>query len=135
MVTLEDALFFLEARLGAQQLTDVQELVFCQCWQGKTYPDIAAQSGYAPDHIKFVGFKLWGLLSDIMDEKITKSNVHAVFRRQIQKHQSTGASQTGILALRVPTKPSRSALMLLSSTQTTKALCHQAAERQSVTVC
>jgi hypothetical protein len=135
MVTLEDALFFLEVRLGTQQLTDVQELVFCQCWQGKTYPDIAAQSGYAPDHIKFVGFKLWGLLSDIMDEKITKSNVHAVFRRQIQKHQSIEASQTGVLTLSGPTTPPRNALTVLSSPQTSKVLCRQAAERQSIAAC
>jgi len=81
MMTVEEALIQLTAILKQKRLNDVQELVFCKSWSGSSYKEIAEQAGYDPEYIKLVGFQLWNLLSKVLGEKVTKSNIHAVLRR------------------------------------------------------
>jgi hypothetical protein len=59
--------------LKPERLNNVQEVVFRQSWEGKTYLEIATSLGYDTDYIRDVGSKLWKLLSKAFGEKITYS--------------------------------------------------------------
>jgi len=86
-MTFEKALIQLTAILGQKRLNDVQELVFCRSWSGSSYKEIAEQAGYDPEYIKLVGFQLWNLLSKVLGEKVTKSNIHSVLTRNSLSYQ------------------------------------------------
>ena len=81
-MTVAEALAILDAVLKPSSLNDLQELVFRKSWEGQTYLEIAESSGYDPSYIKDVGFRLWQLLSETFDEKVTKSNVRSLLRRR-----------------------------------------------------
>ncbi|MEB3831710.1 NB-ARC domain-containing protein [Phormidium sp. CCY1219] len=81
----EDALGIIDKIIKPQRLNDVQELVFCQSWCGKSYQEIALEGGYDPDYIKDVGSKLWQLLSQAIGERVTKRNLHAVLRHYTEQ--------------------------------------------------
>lgn len=81
-----DALLLIDDLLHPQRLTHIQQIVFSQSWVGRTYSDIASQSGYAPDYIKIVGSQLWQDLSEAIGEKVTKKNVESVLRQY--RHRS-----------------------------------------------
>lgn len=85
-MTPEEALVLVDNLIEPERLNAVQELVLHQCWLGQTYQEIAVNSGYDADYIRVVGSRLWQTLSDISGEKITKNNLHAVFR-QLSKQQ------------------------------------------------
>ncbi|MEM8675048.1 MAG: hypothetical protein AAGF83_14410, partial [Cyanobacteria bacterium P01_G01_bin.67] len=76
-----DAISALHRLLGTSQLTDVKVLVFRLSWSGKTYTQIAEQSGYDDDYIRVVGFRLWRLLSKKLKTKVTKKNLRSVLQR------------------------------------------------------
>jgi hypothetical protein len=57
-------------------LNNLQELIFRQSWEGKSYQEITASEGYDPNYIKDVGFKLWQLLSKALREKISKLGIN-----------------------------------------------------------
>ncbi|MBW4555415.1 MAG: pentapeptide repeat-containing protein [Trichormus sp. ATA11-4-KO1] len=80
-MTVEEALVIVESILGKASLNDLQEIIFRQSWQQKTYPEIAEEFGYDADYIKIVGFRLWKSLSQAMGEKVTKDNLRASLRR------------------------------------------------------
>ena len=80
----EDAIELIEQRLERGKLTNVQEAVLKGTWEGKTYTQIAAQSGYDHGHIKDVGSELWRLLSSLLGEKVTKNNLYGVLVRTAQ---------------------------------------------------
>lgn len=80
-MTLEEALAALEMILGKGSLNDLQEMIVRQSWEQKTYPEIAASSGYDDGYVKYVGFQLWKTLSDALGERVSKNNFRAVLRR------------------------------------------------------
>ena len=80
----EDAIELIEQRLERGKLTTVQEAVFNGTWEGKTYAQIATQSGYDHGHIKDIGADLWRLLSSVLGEKVTKNNLYGVLFRTTQ---------------------------------------------------
>ena len=83
-ITVEEALVLVDAALKQERLNNLQELIFRQSWEGKSYQEIAASFDYDPHYIKDVGFKLWQLLSKAFGEKITKKNFQSVLRRRAQ---------------------------------------------------
>ncbi len=83
-MNLEEALAILDGLLQQESLNDVQELVFRQTWEGKTYAEIAEETNYDPDYIKYVGYQLWKVLSKATEEKVTKGNFKSVLRRKSQ---------------------------------------------------
>jgi hypothetical protein len=87
---VEEALVFLDRVLPKEGLSDLQELVFRQCWEGKTYAEIGESSGYDTNYIKDVGSKLWKLLSKALGEPVTKSNLQAVLRRTQKRAEQSG---------------------------------------------
>jgi WD40 repeat protein len=85
MLSADEALALLDKLLVGQKLKDIQELVFRYAWQGWTYPQIAAHAGYDTGHIRDVGAQLWQQLTQVFGEQVTKNNLQAVLRRQIQQ--------------------------------------------------
>ncbi|MBD1848208.1 PD40 domain-containing protein, partial [Cyanobacteria bacterium FACHB-63] len=80
-MTPEAAIALIEQLLEQRRLTRVQEIVFRQSWEGKTYAEMARDCQYDPGHLKDVGSDLWRSLSVALNEKITKTNFHSVIRR------------------------------------------------------
>jgi WD40 repeat protein len=89
-ITLEEALVIIDTVLAPNSLNDLQELVFCQTWNGLSYAKIAESEGYDSEYIKHVGFQLWRSLSEAFGEKINKSNFRSVLRRYLVNYQSQG---------------------------------------------
>jgi len=80
-MTIEQALRIVDRLLHRRRLKNIEELLFRQAWEGKTYAQIADNSGYDASYVRDVGYKLWQDLSTAIGERVTKSNVHVVFRR------------------------------------------------------
>jgi hypothetical protein len=77
----DEALVILDQLLPDYGLSNLQETVFCQVWEGKTYAEIAEACSYEHSYIRDVGFRLWQDLSAALGQKISKSNVKAVLSR------------------------------------------------------
>ena len=87
-MTADEAVTFIELSLEERSLTRVEQSVFLGVWQGLSYSEIAKQTGYDAGYIKLVSHKLWHLLTDTFGEKITKSTVQNVIRRQMQSKKA-----------------------------------------------
>lgn len=81
-MTVEEALTIVEKLLEQHCLSNLQELVFRQCWEGKTYPEIAVQADYDTNYIRNVGWQLWQLLSETTGKKVSKTNIRSVLKRE-----------------------------------------------------
>ena len=78
----------LKNSISNKNLLDIQELVFRQCWSGLSYQEIADRSGYDYDYIKHTGAKLWKILSQLLNKKVTKSNIQSILRQYWQEQQT-----------------------------------------------
>ncbi len=87
-MNIEEALAIVESLLKETTLNDLQEVIFRECWEQKTYPEIAQNLGYDADYVKLVGFQLWKMLSDILGVKVTKNNFRSALKRQAKQHNS-----------------------------------------------
>lgn len=87
----EEALALLDQLLTVT-LSNLQETVFCQVWDNKTYAEIADEYNYEHSYIRDVGFKLWQLISESLGQKVSKSNVKAVLTRYARIQQATSIS-------------------------------------------
>ncbi len=63
------------------KLKDAQAKVLLQIYEGKSYREIGVNLGYDPDYIKQVAANLWQVLSGIVKEKVSKSNICSVMQR------------------------------------------------------
>ncbi|AFY43419.1 tetratricopeptide repeat protein [Nostoc sp. PCC 7107] len=84
----EAALAWLETIIPAQtgeRLSDLQKVILGQVWLGRKYLDIAHAYGCTEGHVKDVSSQLWKLLSQVLREKITKSNCRATLERVLRK--------------------------------------------------
>ncbi|NJK76965.1 MAG: pentapeptide repeat-containing protein [Microcoleus sp. SU_5_6] len=90
-MTVDEALAIVETVLDDdEQLNDVQELIFKQCWEGRqSYEEIANLSQYDDEYIKSAAAKLWKLLSEAFEEKVKKNNLKAVLKRYFRRQQIT----------------------------------------------
>lgn len=88
----EHAISLLHQLLESEKLNDVQELVFRLSWQGKTYQQIAEESNYNDDYIRDIGFRLWRSLSQKLEIKVSKKNIHVVFTDYVTDHLETRES-------------------------------------------
>lgn len=86
-IVTSQALKIVEQTLDPDRLNTVEELVLKECWTGKTYQEIAIDSGYDSDYIRVVGSRLWQNLSVAFAEKVTKNNFKSVLRQQSRKSQ------------------------------------------------
>lgn len=86
-MTVEEALVIIETALDYDRLNKVQELVFRQSWEGRSYAEIAKSADYEVDYIKDAGAKLWKLLSQALGEKVKKDNIQSVLKRYLRRTQ------------------------------------------------
>ena len=85
----DEALTLLDQLLPNYALSNLQETVFSQVWENKTYAEIAEECGYEHNYIRDVGFRLWQILSEALDQKVSKSNIKAVLGRYARTSQRT----------------------------------------------
>lgn len=65
-----------------KSLNDIQRKVFSGIWEGKTYEEIANETGYTPGAIaKDIAHKFWKLLSEALGEKVRKNNFKVAMER------------------------------------------------------
>jgi hypothetical protein len=81
---VEDILQAVERILQDKPLASIQWFVFSQSWLGKTYGEMAQESGYRDNYIKEVGSELWQDLSVALGKKITKKNLHLALNKYLQ---------------------------------------------------
>lgn len=105
MITIEEALYVVDNAIQPERLNSVQELILTQCWSGKTYQEIAEASGYDSDYVRVVGSRLWQLLSEAFNEKITKNNFRSILRQQTGKIEEKAWVKGSISALELPNTP------------------------------
>lgn len=77
-------------------LSDLQRIILAAALEEsrKTYDQIAEECGYSPKYVKQdVAPKLWQLLSQILDQKITKFNVRSILEQQM-RHQTSSVKSS-----------------------------------------
>ncbi|NJP12109.1 MAG: ATP-binding protein [Leptolyngbyaceae cyanobacterium RU_5_1] len=89
-MSIEEALAAIEQVLERGRLSKVEGIVVRQCWEGRSYLEIAQAFGYDAGYIKDTGYRLWKCLSEACGEKVTKQNFKGVLKRFIQ-HQAASA--------------------------------------------
>ena len=106
---VDEALALLDELLPNHPLSNLQETVFSQVWEGKTYAEIAEACSYEHNYIRDVGFRMWQTLSEALGQKISKSNIKAVLGRYARNRQSQIAAKSTALpdarVLEFPTGP------------------------------
>ncbi len=85
-LTADDALAIAEFVMDYDRFNEVQEIVFRQSWEGKSYQEMAKVTDYDEAYLKAVGFKLWKKLSKKFGEKVKKENLQAVIKRYLKHH-------------------------------------------------
>lgn len=80
-ISVERALEILEQ--AKVDLSEVQQMVFKQTWEGRSYQEIAKNSGYQFSYIRDIGYRLWQLLSTTFEQKVTKNNIQQVLKHYI----------------------------------------------------
>lgn len=91
---IEEALAAIERRLDRGYLSKTEAMVFWQCWEGRSYSEIAQTSAYDRDYIKDTGYRLWQRLSEAYGEKVTKQNFKGVLRRVMERDRSASTVST-----------------------------------------
>ena len=86
-MTVDEAITIAETALNYDRLNKVQELVFRQSWEGRSYGEIAKTTGYQYDYIKATGYELWKLLSQVLGEKVKQNNLKSVLKRYLRRSQ------------------------------------------------
>lgn len=81
----DEALALLDHLLPGCTFSNLQETIFSQVWEGKTYAEIAESCGYDHSYIRDVGFRLWQSLSESLNQKVSKSNVRAILERHARQ--------------------------------------------------
>lgn len=89
-MTGDEALERVEQVLERGKLNQLQELVFREAWNGRSYGDMAKASGYDAGYIKDTGSKLWQMLSKVYGVKVTKQNLQGVVKRAKGKDENGG---------------------------------------------
>uniref|UniRef100_UPI0035C93E87 SAV_2336 N-terminal domain-related protein n=1 Tax=Plectonema radiosum TaxID=945768 RepID=UPI0035C93E87 len=81
-----------------KHLNDTEQLVIQGTLANQTYEQIAVSAEYSVRHLKNVAIKLWGVLSEVFGEKVTKKNLKAnleqlVASRHLTIHRHRQTSQ------------------------------------------
>ncbi len=110
----EDLLAFAEELIYGKignYLSDLQRTILLTTLQEsrKTYDQIAAECGYSPKYVKQdVAPKLWQLLSQALERKITKSNLKAILEHQMRHQPPVVESPSPVALSPVPSADEKS---------------------------
>lgn len=99
-MNLEEAIAIVDNLVQPYRLSTLQEMIFRECWEGKTYQQIAENSDYDADYIRVVGSRLWQSLTEVCEEKVTKSNFRSILRQQLK--ETLTKSITNSISLELP---------------------------------
>ncbi|MBD2023258.1 ATP-binding protein, partial [Leptolyngbya sp. FACHB-711] len=97
--TLEAGLDILNALVYAKQgkhLSQLQVHLLQASWstERQNYGAIAKAYGYSENYLKYdAGPKLWHLLSDVLQEKVSKTNVWAAIERRWQRERKSNSDR------------------------------------------
>jgi NB-ARC domain len=83
-MTGQEALKIIDRLLEQHQrgtLKTIQAAIVSQVWRGDSYQGIGRELGYEPEYIKQVASQLWKLLSEVVGQKVSKSNLCAIVQR------------------------------------------------------
>ncbi|MEL6438229.1 MAG: AAA-like domain-containing protein [Cyanobacteria bacterium J06621_8] len=86
---IEQALATVDKAIAPKRLSTLQELIIRECWLGRSYQEIGQNAGYEPDYVRVVGSRLWLMLSEVFEEKVTKNNFKVILRQQEQTRNLT----------------------------------------------
>lgn len=91
---MEDILQAVERILQDKPLASIQWFVLYQSWLGKTYGEMAQESGYRDNYIKEVGSQLWQDLSVALGKRVTKKNLHLALNKYLEDKIGDGKNQS-----------------------------------------
>ncbi|MGK7888737.1 MAG: AAA-like domain-containing protein [Leptolyngbyaceae cyanobacterium] len=80
----QEALALVQDILAPRVLSDVEQLVITQSWEGKGYREIALAAGYEEGYLKDVGYRLWQALSDSLGCRVTKKKLRYLIMEAVQ---------------------------------------------------
>jgi WD40 repeat protein len=83
-MTGQEALRIIDRLLEQHQrgsLNTLQAEIVSKVWNRDSYQEIGRELGYDPEYIKQVASHLWRLLSQIVEEKVSKGNLCAILQR------------------------------------------------------
>lgn len=104
-----------------RNLTDVEIAIIKGAWYRQEYEDIAANNNYSTSYLsQDVAPKLWKYLSEIIGEKVRKSNFKEALKRYKQEQSSKSLSP------RLDTLPLNSNLNLYVERKNIESICCQA---------
>lgn len=89
-MNVRDAFVLIDKLIAPSSFNNLHQDIFRLSWQGKSYQAIAETCGYDTDYVRHVGYQLWQKLSHALEQKVTKRNLHVVFRRLEQQSQTSG---------------------------------------------
>ncbi|NJM19223.1 MAG: serine/threonine protein kinase [Richelia sp. RM1_1_1] len=71
-----------------RHLKDIEVIILEGSWHSLSYEEIANKEGYAANYLRQdVGFKLWKLLSEVLEEEVNKTNFRAAVGRLVNRYQ------------------------------------------------
>ncbi|NMF60086.1 NB-ARC domain-containing protein [Pseudanabaena yagii] len=98
-MTVEEAIAIIDVALkGGKRLSNIQEQLFRQTWEGKTYSEIAETCGYDSSYIRDVGYRLWQILTKCFGERVTKHNLQVVVRSHAHRFLVNSAENMQAIA-------------------------------------
>ncbi|PSB54289.1 NB-ARC domain-containing protein [Chamaesiphon polymorphus] len=83
-MTGQEALRIIDRLLEQHQrgsLKTIQAAIVSQVWKGDSYQQIGRELGYEPEYIKQVASHLWQLLSAVVGQKVSKSNLCSILQQ------------------------------------------------------
>ena len=66
-----------------KHLNDLQIFIIGQVWLGQKYTDIATGYHCTEGHVKDIAAALWQLLSQLLGEQVTKTNLKSILQRHV----------------------------------------------------
>jgi len=94
-IIIADTLIFQQT---GKHLDTLQTNIFRGAWLNQKYESIAEENHCSDSHIKMLGANLWEILSQSLNEKVTKKNFRAVLERKERTFQTISDRQNQILA-------------------------------------
>lgn len=104
MTNREKLLQFAEALVLSRRgnpLSYIEKVVLDESLQNfkKTYDEIATENGYSPRYLKNgVAPRLWQLLSDVLGEKVSKTNCRSLLENQLSNYGNFGGDTVATVA-------------------------------------
>ncbi|MFB2892108.1 hypothetical protein ACE1CI_04080 [Aerosakkonemataceae cyanobacterium BLCC-F50] len=77
-----------------KHLNDLQRRIITGILNGQKYADVSETYGYSAQHVKKSSHELLQMLSEVLGEKVNKSNLESVLERQINVNITFGNKNT-----------------------------------------